>query len=191
MISLFFSALLLLGPVSTGHEPVIGGPCEGCEVVFSGMPENLDAHSRIAPPDEPGEPLIIEGVVRDRDGSPAPGIVVYAYHTNSGGKYPPGSTRHGKLRGWALTDEQGRYRFDSIRPGSYPSRRAPQHVHMHVIEPGRATYYIDDIWFSDDPLFDSSRRRRARGGDGLTDPVKDEQGVWHVRRDIVLRLNVD
>lgn len=175
------------------RETVVGGPCEGCEHVFEGLPTQVGSRSRIAPPKEPGEPMIIEGVVRSADGKPAAGIIVYAYHTNAGGIYPRGSTAHGRLRGWARTDKEGRYRFDTIRPGGYPSRDNPQHVHMHVIEPGKATYYIDDIIFEDDPLLTAEHRRRmrrGRGGDGLCRPIKDSEGVWHAQRDIVLGRNV-
>ena len=143
--------------------------------------------------DEPGEPLVIEGTVTTTDGKPAAGVIVYAYQTNKDGIYPSDETRHGLLRGWAQTDEDGRYRFETIRPGPYPRMRIPQHVHMHVIEPGKGTYYIGDINFDDDPyLSDRSRARheRARGGSGLVSPEKDENGVWHVRRDIELGKNV-
>jgi protocatechuate 3,4-dioxygenase, beta subunit len=170
-------------------EPVIGGPCEGCELVFAGLPAEIPSRARIAPRGERGDPLVIQGTVRHRDGSPAPGIIVYAYQTDAGGIYPKGSTRHGRLRGWARTDADGRYRFDTIRPGSYPNRQAEQHIHMHVIEPGTATYWIDDLVFDDDPLL-SNRARRNRGGSGVARPEKDPQAVWHVRRDITLRLNV-
>lgn len=184
--AMFFSAAM-----PTGDEPVIGGRCEGCEIVFSGIPRELSWQARIAPKREPGEPLVIEGTVRKPDGKPAAGIVVYAYHTDAAGEYPRGSTRHGRLRGWARTNAEGHYRFDTIRPASYPRSRNPQHVHMHVIEPGKATYYIDDIVFTDDPLLDVShhRRRAPRGGDGVVTPAKNRNG-WHARRDIVLRLNI-
>jgi protocatechuate 3,4-dioxygenase beta subunit len=174
------------GPV---RAPVIGGPCEGCEQVFVGLPAELASRSRIAPAEEPGEPLIIEGVVRSADGKPVEGVVVYAYHTDAGGVYPRGTTRHGRLRGWARSGSDGRYRFDTIRPGGYPGLDTPQHIHMHVIEPGRATYYIDDILFDDDPRLTTVHRRqmlRGRGGDGLARPTRDANGVWRVQRDIVL-----
>lgn len=175
-------------------EPIIGGPCEGCENVFAGMPANPTQEARIAPVGEPGEPMVIRGTVRTLAGDPAPGVIVYAYHTNAAGIYPKADTRHGALRGWARTDAVGHYRFDTIRPGHYPGRHVPQHVHMHVVEPGYATYYVDSIVFDDDPLLTPNQirdhYRGGRGGRGLAHPVKDEQGVWQVRRDIVLGKNV-
>jgi protocatechuate 3,4-dioxygenase beta subunit len=178
---------------SSPRAPVIGGPCEGCELVFEGMPEELSARARIAPPGEPGEPLRIEGRVVTQQGVPVPGVIVYAYHTDENGVYPQAATRHGRLRGWARTDADGRYVFETIRPASYPDSRVPQHVHMHVIEPSRATYYIDSIVFADDPLLDAEARERdetARGGNGLVRPERDGEGVWHVRRDIQLGEDV-
>jgi protocatechuate 3,4-dioxygenase beta subunit len=182
------------------REPIIGGPCEGCEGVFEGLPATLSSVTRLAPPGEPGQPLIIDGVVRDRHGAPAPGIIVYAYHTDANGIYRPlenapgeAARRHGQLRGWAVTDSLGRYRFITIRPGHYPHRDAPAHVHMHVIEPGCCTYYIASIHFDDDPLLSDATRRsdaEGRGGTGLTHPTRDADGVWHVRRDIQLGAGV-
>lgn len=171
------------------REPVIGGPCEGCEWVYDGMPAGLDWSGRIAPVGEPGTPMRIDGVVKDRAGKPAAGIIVYAYQTDAGGLYPSGSNRHGRLKGWVRTDANGRYRFDTIRPGGYPNTTIPQHVHMHVIEPGRGTYYIDDIVFTDDPRLTPEQRRShvtGRGGNGVVTPMRDASGRLLVTRDIVL-----
>ncbi|MCB1608228.1 MAG: hypothetical protein KDI71_14760 [Xanthomonadales bacterium] len=196
-----FAAVLLLATQPLYAEsavvevPVIGLPCQGCDEVFIRMPDRLSSQARIAATDQPGQALSIEGVVRDQAGKVAAGVIVYAYHTDADGIYPNANrtrgasgSRHGDLRGWARTDAQGRYRFDTIRPASYPDTAIPQHVHMHIIEPDCCTYYIDDIVFTDDPLL-TERARNApakRGGRGVVTPIRDAQGVWSVTRDIVL-----
>lgn len=179
----------------TVREPVVGLPCEGCDAVFEGMPETLGWQTRIAAAGE-GEAMRIEGVVRDGAGSVVPGVIVYAYHTDANGLYPrdegargTSAYRHGRLRGWAQTGPQGEYRFDTIRPGGYPGTEEPEHVHLHVIEPGRCTYYIDDVLFEDDPRLTEGKRAqlvRGRGGNGVTSPVRDREGTWIVARDILL-----
>lgn len=183
------------------RERVVGLPCEGCEGVFPGMPERatMPSEARVAPADEPGEALVVTGVVRDAGGEPVPGIIVYAYQTDAEGIYPrpadPGAgdyERHGTLRAWAKTDAKGAYTFRTIRPASYPGTTIPQHIHMHIVEAGRCTYYIDGIMFEDDPhLSDRERERsRRRGGSGLVMPERDEGGVWRAQRDITLGEHV-
>lgn len=181
------------------NEPIVGGPCEGCDAVFQGRPGDPGSSARIAPVGERGEELVLEGVVRDIRGQPVPGIIVYAYHTDATGVYPPderfrgrSAFRHGRLRAWVRTDASGRYRFATIRPGGYPGSGEPEHIHLHVIEPGRCTYYIDDVLFDDDARLTARHRQRleGRGGSGLTFPQKDEDGVWHVSRDIILGQNI-
>jgi protocatechuate 3,4-dioxygenase beta subunit len=191
------TALLFLEAAAEAQEgqiPVIGQPCEGCEAVFVGMPDELSWRARIAPKDEPGEPMVVQGIAYDPGGDPASGVIIYAYHTDATGVYPPAeeyngwARRHGELRAWVRTDGQGRYRFDTIRPASYPNQAIPAHVHLHVIEPDCCTYYISSIHFTDDPLLDSeagSEAGEARGGSGLVDPRR-EDGVWIVERDIRL-----
>lgn len=182
------AVLGLIAAATAAREPVIDEPCEGCETVFVGMPAQIEASARIAPAGEPGVPLVLTGTARTAGGMPAPDIIVYAYHTDAHGVYPKADTRHGRLRGWVRTDADGRYRFDTIRPGAYPGRSVPEHIHMHVIEPGRGTYYIDDVTFDDDPLLTPAHRRRTegRGGEGLGHPQRDAEGRWQLRRDIVL-----
>lgn len=191
--------LPLTRAVAKFREPIVGLPCEGCEAVFDQRPLALSSQARIAPANEPGEPLTLTGRVTDQAGRPREGIIVYAYHTDRAGIYPPplvrmgeAASRHGRLRGWARTNDHGEYRFDTIRPGSYPGRDVPEHIHMHVIEPGRATYYIDDVMFRDDPKLTAQQARRlaqGRGGSGIVTPQRRD-GRWFVRRDIVLGLGI-
>lgn len=180
--------------VRTSREVTVGGPCEGCEAVFQGQPRAPGATARIAPVGEPGDPMVLEGIVRRMDGTPAAGILVYAYHTDRKGNYPPpadadgeAARRHGRLRGFARTGTDGHYRFETIRPASYPGTTIPQHIHMHVLEPGRCTYYIDEVQFTDDPRLPPTQPREGgRGGNGVMTPTRTPEGTWRVRRDIVL-----
>jgi protocatechuate 3,4-dioxygenase beta subunit len=186
---LAFALISLMLPKSIlAQEPIIGGPCQGCEFVFVGMPDQLYSHSRIAQIGEQGEALVLMGTVYNAGGTPASDVIIYAYQTDANGEYPKGSTWHGKLRGWVRTDQNGRYRFETIRPGTYPGSDTAQHIHMHIIEPNKATYFIDNITFDDDPVLNDNERERqnCRGGCGTSFPKRNAQGVWHVRRDITL-----
>ncbi|MDF7777948.1 hypothetical protein P1X14_22015 [Sphingomonas sp. AOB5] len=165
--------------------------CEGCE---GALERTVTAASaRIAPPGEPGEPLILAGTVIGLDGKPAPGVVIYAYHTNAEGLYANGtpetewSRRHGRLRGWVKTGADGRYRFETIKPAPYPDRTLPAHVHLTVLEPGRRAYWIDDIVFEGEMLVDAKYRaeREDRGGNGIV-RLGREQGRLIAVRDILL-----
>lgn len=178
----------------TGHEPVVV-PCEGCEAVFQGLPERLASSARLATAAEPGERLQLSGTVRNGAGHPQPGVIVYAYQTDASGRYPEdarlsgAAARHGRLRGWTRTDASGRYTFLTVRPGAYPGGSEPQHIHMHVIEPGRCTYYLGDVLFADDSLLTADLRAQqegAFGGSGIVQPQGDADAGWRAIRDIAL-----
>jgi protocatechuate 3,4-dioxygenase beta subunit len=196
----FAAALAILAAAAGAATPeaVVSLPCEGCDAVYVQMPAQIGSTARIAPADEPGEPLQVLGQVRDAAGKPVAGVVVYAYHTGADGHYPrdqslrsSSAAPHGRLRGWVRSDAQGNYRFDTVRPAGYPGRSDPQHIHLHVIEPGRCTYYIDDIHFDDDPrLAGYARAPQQRGGNGLGHPRRAADGSWQITRDIVLGANV-
>jgi Protocatechuate 3,4-dioxygenase beta subunit len=198
ILILLSSLLTLAGPALAQKKDKLIGTCEGCELMFEGMPAQLSWQANIAPTGELGEPLIIMGTILKNDGkTPASGIVLYVYHTDNKGEYSLASgqvnaKRHGHLRGWIKTDAQGRYEFKTIRPASYPNSRNPQHIHPILHEPGKGYYWIDEFVFDDDPLLGANERSRVTpvGGSGLTKLKKNQQGVWEGKRDIILGLNV-
>lgn len=179
-------------------ERIVGSACEDCEMMFAGMPATPSWSTIIAGPDEPGEPLIIRGTIYKKDGkTPAPGVILYLYHTDNRGLYSPApkqtaAKRHGHLRGWMKSDERGRYEFKTIRPASYPNSRNPQHIHPLVKEPGLTLYWIDEFLFEDDPVLTEQEKKRQekRGGSGIISLKKDEQGIWIGTRDIILGMNI-
>lgn len=117
--------------------------------------------ARLAPPGEPGSRLRVEGLVLAPDGTtPAAGVVVYAYQTDATGVYaPPG--RPPRLRGWMRTDSDGRFAYDTVRPGSYPGGRNPAHVHHQLWGAGWPAQWGNDLLFDDDPLVPEPERRRS------------------------------
>jgi len=88
---------------------------------------------RIAPPDEPGDSLIVTGVVC-LNGRPAPGVSVRVYHADARGRYAQRADQPPRLTGVMRTDSVGRYRFRTILPMGYGG--GPPHVHFEVWGPG-------------------------------------------------------
>ena len=193
--------LSISGCTQSGNNKVerkVGSYCEDCEMMFEGMPKNLSWKFTIAGSDEPGERLIIYGTVYKIDGkTPAPDVILYVYHTDNNGNYTPApkqaeAKRHGHLRGWMKTNDQGRYEFTTIRPASYPGRKDPQHIHPIIKEPNTSLYWIDEYLFDDDPLLteDQRKRQEKRGGSGIIKLTKNDKGIWVGERNIILGKNI-
>ena len=88
------------------------------------------------------------------------------------------------------TDAEGRYRFTSIRPATYPSNAGPAHIHIVLKEPERQEYWIDAYNFEGDPLLtkEYTDDRQQRGGSGIIPLRLSDKGVWIGARDIVLEF---
>lgn len=83
-------------------------------------PARVTSSERIAPT-EPGTPFLVRATLLDPAGKPAGGVQVIAYQTDRTGIYAaPGAADQWRLKGWAVTDAQGRFEFRTNRPGSYP-----------------------------------------------------------------------
>ncbi|HVI48830.1 MAG TPA: hypothetical protein VM802_28430 [Chitinophaga sp.] len=184
----------------TAKDIAIGDYCDGCDAMYEGMPANDSIRTvvTIADTHEPGERLTVTGKVYQPDGkTPAPHITLYIWHTNAQGYYEPSPGQingklHGHLRNWAQTDNDGNFTINSIRPAPYPDRDVPAHIHILVKEPHKTLYYIDEVWFDDDPLVTPSLRAQAekRGGDLIIHLSKGEAGSWNGRVNIILGRNI-
>jgi protocatechuate 3,4-dioxygenase beta subunit len=123
-------------------------------------PARVTSSERIAPATEPGIPFVVRGTVLDPSGKAAPAVEVFAYQTDATGLYAKdGNAYPWRLRGWAVTDAQGRFEFRTIRPAAYPNRDIPGHVHLSFVSAccGRQT---SEVMFDDDPLATPDYRRR-------------------------------
>jgi protocatechuate 3,4-dioxygenase, beta subunit len=183
------------------NGPRIGGSCEGCEAIYE-SPVGFEKLSHLVwLPDwkEKGPKLAINGVVYKADGkTPAPGVIIYIYHTDQTGVYPNKgdetgwAKRHGYLRGWMKTNEKGEYKFFTLKPAPYPASRIAAHIHITIKEPGKNEYYIDEILFDDDPFLTANERNRAenRGGNGILKLTEVEKDFFKSERNIYLGKNI-
>ncbi len=177
---------------------LVGGPCEGCEAILEYGNKRLASIDTLPLFKENEPKLRITGVVFKKDGkTPAKDVIIYLYHTNRYGIYQTKgdeegwAKRHGFIRGWVKTNSKGAYTFYTFRPGAYPNRAIPEHIHITIKEPSKNEYYIDDFKFEDDSLLTSKERNKLkkRGGSGLVLP-KHNGKIYEITRNIVLGLNI-
>ena len=112
-----------------------------------------------------GERIILHGRVVDGDGRPVRGTLLEIWQANSAGRYRHVNENHPAPLdpnfsggGRRLTDDEGRYRFITIKPGAYPWGNHPNawraaHIHMSLFGPAFATRLVTQMYFPGDPLF--------------------------------------
>jgi len=180
----------------------ITGPLLGAERV---TPRDADLTAQHE--GEPqGQRIIVTGRVLDSDGRPVPDTLVEIWQPNAAGRYRHRADNHPAPidpnftgAGRCLTGSDGRYRFVTIKPGSYPWENHPnawRPAHIHFSLFGRAftqrlvtqMFFPGDPLFSQDPIFNSvpeaARERLISRFDlDLTVPAWALGFTW----DIVLR----
>ena len=127
-----------------------------------------------------GERIIVAGQVLDENGDPVPRTLIELWQCNAAGRYHHPVDQHDapldphfKGCGRAMTDETGRYRFTTIKPGAYPWRNHPNawrpaHIHFSVFGRTMLERLITQMYFPGDPLlgydpiFNSVPTERAR-----------------------------
>lgn len=128
-------------------------------------PARVTSIERIAPASEPGTPFVARGTVLDPAGKPLGGVEVFAYQTDSTGIYAaPGAADPWRLKGWAVTDSQGRFEFRTIRPGNYPGNQIGAHIHLSF-SAGCCGRQWSEVMFDDDPV--ATKEYRERQGTGI------------------------
>jgi protocatechuate 3,4-dioxygenase, beta subunit len=181
----------------------LAAPAFGEETVAPGDNDLTKQHSG-----EPlGERILVTGHVLESDGRPVRGALLEVWQANAAGRYLHEVDQHAAPldpnftgAGRALTDEEGRYEFVTVKPGAYPWRNHPnawRPAHIHFSLFGRAftdrlvtqMYFPGDPLFEFDPIFQSVRDPRARERLVATFDLGTTREEWALgyRFDIVLR----
>ena len=127
-----------------------------------------------------GERIVVTGRVTDDRGHPVRNTLIEVWQANAAGRYIHQVDQHPAPldpnftgAGRCLTDDEGGYRFVTVKPGAYPWRNhdnawRPAHIHFSLF--GRAftqrlitqMYFPGDPLFAADPIFQSIRDEKAR-----------------------------
>lgn len=159
-------------------------------------PQNAPSSIVVVGSKEPGERLIVTGQVTDGT-KPLAGISIYVFHTDADGLYTRdgrNSDETARLHGAMRSDANGRYRFETIRPGNYPGfPPVPAHVHYVVRAPGYKLMMFE-LWFEDDHALAERRSVGMPDVPAIYPPnavairpvTRDAGGVWHSTRDLTM-----
>jgi len=113
-----------------------------------------------------GERIIVGGTVTDTRGKAVSHQLVEVWQANAAGRYAHAVDRHSAPldpnftgAGRCLTDDQGRYRFVTIRPGEYPWQNhanawRPAHIHFSFFGGDFTSRLVTQLYFPGDPLLD-------------------------------------
>ncbi|HUC19350.1 MAG TPA: protocatechuate 3,4-dioxygenase subunit beta [Acetobacteraceae bacterium] len=154
-----------------------------------------------------GQRIIVAGSVSDEDGRPVAETMIELWQANAAGRYRHPTDQHDapidphfRGVGRIFTDAQGRYRFVSVRPGSYPWRNhdnawRPSHIHFSLFGTGFVQRLITQMYFEGDPLLASDpifhsvpdRAARARLVARFDSTLTEPEWAHGYRFDIVLR----
>jgi protocatechuate 3,4-dioxygenase beta subunit len=116
--------------------------------------------------------------VLDGEGRPVRSTLVELWQANAAGRYAHDVDQHPAPldpnfggAGRALTDDDGVYRFTTIKPGAYPWKNHPNawrpaHIHFSVFGRAFTNRLVTQMYFPGDPLFDA---------DPIFNSVRDEQ----------------
>jgi protocatechuate 3,4-dioxygenase, beta subunit len=127
-----------------------------------------------------GERITVRGRLLDSWGRPIANQLIEVWQANSAGRYIHQRDQHPAPldpnftgAGRAVTDDEGRYLFTTIKPGPYPWKNhanawRPAHIHFSVFGASFTQRLVTQMYFPGDPLFaldpiyNSIWRRRDR-----------------------------
>ena len=149
-------------PAGLADPTELTGPVFGHDAVTA-----ADAGLTVGPTGEAvGQRIIVTGRLLDGAGRPIRQSLIEVWQANASGRYrhrgdrwpgalDPNFTGGGRV----LTDDDGGYRFTTIKPGAYPwgnheNAWRPAHIHFSLFGTAFDTRLVTQMYFPGDPLFE-------------------------------------
>lgn len=113
-----------------------------------------------------GERIVVSGRVMDEMGNPIKNTLVEIWQANAAGRYVHKIDQHDAPldpnffgAGRTLTDDNGYYKFYTIKPGAYPwgnhpNSWRPNHIHFSLFGTHLESRLVTQMYFPGDPLFE-------------------------------------
>src|SRR6266550_4664937 len=113
-----------------------------------------------------GERIVLHGRVLDGDGRPVRNTLIELWQANAAGRYrhqidvhPAPIDPNFSGAGRCLTDDEGRYRFITVKPGAYPwpnhdNAWRPAHIHFSLFGRAFTERLVTQMYFPGDPLLE-------------------------------------
>ena len=111
-----------------------------------------------------GERIIVTGRVLDVSGRPLSNTLIEVWQANAAGRYIHQVDQHDAPldpnflgSGRCVTDNNGHYRFITVKPGAYPwgnhdNAWRPQHIHFSLFGTAFVSRLVTQMYFPGDPL---------------------------------------
>jgi protocatechuate 3,4-dioxygenase alpha subunit len=128
-----------------------------------------------------GERIAIEGMVADGDGAPCADVMVEIWQADPAGSF------EGEFHGYGrcATDQAGRFRFVTLKPGPVPAEgnafQAP-HIAISLFARGLLKQLITRLYFAGEPLNEQDAVLNAipAGRRGTVTAQQAGDGVWRL-----------
>ena len=198
-----------LGTIGLGLSPLMGeakpnkinkiASCDPTTLDYYGegpfYTENppILVNNKLAKDTEPGQPIRISGRVLNKDCTQhIPNATIDIWHANDAGQYDNAGF---KLRGKVLSNSEGYYLFETVKPGKYlnGSKYRPSHIHFKISAPGFAElttqlYFEGDTSISEDAAA-SITSGQYNASHRIISLIDDGNGVLEGTWDIVIDAN--
>jgi protocatechuate 3,4-dioxygenase beta subunit len=163
-LSLGLGGAALLGPGPLAAAPYRRTPTQVLGPYYpivKPLDQDADLTVRVGKPGRAvGQVLHVMGRVINAGGQPVPGARIEIWQANVHGRYTHLSDTKTDLPldpnfdGFAVltTDAEGRYRFKTIKPGSYNEGGSTRPPHIHFEVSGQFNRLVTQMYFAGDPL---------------------------------------